>query len=172
MSAGDYITLKKTKLLQNYHINTASTVNLPQVSYENYVHNLNLKAVKCSTSTYGNGIAKPLTINSILVGRTNTCPANTYEGPVIHPVLNSDVPLISVPNVPTKFQMSSAEATSLSIPAKYKVACYKGQHPCTPFIQPSRSYWVSNANSPPYHRQWNIKKANILDVVDSTTFNM
>ena len=79
MSASDYISLKKTKLLQNYHVNTNSTVNIPQVSYENYVHNLNLKAVKCSTSTYGNGIAKPLTINNILVGRTTGCPANTFD---------------------------------------------------------------------------------------------
>ena len=172
MSAGDYISLKKTKLLQNYHINTASTVNIPQTSYENYVHNLNLRAVKCSTSTYGNGVAKPLTINNMLVGRTTTCPANTYEGPITYPIINAYVPLISVPTVPTKFQMPATEAAALSIPAKYKVACYKGQHPCTPFMQPARSYWVSNANSRPYHRQWNLKKASILAVSDSTTFSM
>jgi hypothetical protein len=169
MSAGDYISLKKTKLLQNYRVNAVSTVNFPQVSYENYVHNLNLKAVKCSTATYGNGIAKPVTINNILVGRTTTCPANTFEGPVIHPVINADVPLISVPSVPTKFQMPPSEAASLSIPAKYKVACFKG---CEPFMQPARSYWVSNPNTRPYHRQWNLKKAQMMQVTDSTTFNM
>ena len=172
MSAGDYISLKKTKLLQNYKVNSVSTVNFPQVSYENYVHNLNLKAVKCSTATYGNGIAKPLTMNSILLGRTTTCPANTFEGPVIHPVINADVPLISVPSVPTKFQMPSSEAVGLSIPAKYKVACYKGQHGCEPFMQPARSYWVSSPNTRPYHRQWNLKKATMLKVTDSTTFNI
>lgn len=117
MSAGDYISLKKTKLLQNYHINTASTVNIPQTSYENYVHNLNLRAVKCSTSTYGNGVAKPLTINNMLVGRTTTCPANTYEGPITYPIINADVPLISVPTVPTKFQMPATKAQlSLFLP--------------------------------------------------------
>ena len=172
MSAGEYISLKKTKHLQNYHVNTASAVNLPQVSYENYVHNLNLKAVNCSTATYGNGIAKPITINNILVGRTTTCPANTFEGPVIHPVINADVPLKSVPSVPTKFQMPSSEAASLSIPAKYKVVCYKGQHGCEPFMQPARSYWVSDPNKRPYHRQWNLKKATLMRVTDSTTFNM
>jgi len=172
MSAGDYISLKKTKLLQNYHINTASTVNLPQVSYENYVHNLNLKAVKCSTATYRNGVAKPLTINGILVGRTTNCPANSFEGPIVHPIIDSNSPLISAPSVPTKFQMPSSEASSLSIPAKYKVVCYKGQHGCTPFMQPARAYYVSNPNTRPYHRQWNLKKANMMAVTDSTTFSM
>ena len=172
MSAGDYISLKKTKLLQNYRVNAVSTVNFPQVSYENYVHNLNLKAVKCSTATYGNGVAKPVTINNILVGRTTTCPANTFEGPVIHPVINADVPLISVPSIPTKFQMPASEATALAIPAKYKVACYKGQHACEPFMQPARSYWVSDPNKRPYHRQWNVKKASLMKITDSTTYNM
>ena len=172
MSAGDYISLKKTKLLQNYHVNTNSTVNIPQVSYENYIHNLNLKATKCSTATYGNGVAKPLTINNILVGRTETCPANTFEGPIVLPVLNAITPLISVPSVPIKFQMPYTEAASLTIPAKYKVACYKGQHKCTPFMQPARSYYVSNPASAPYHRQWNLKKAQMLTINDSTTFNM
>lgn len=155
MSAGDYISLKKTKLLQNYHINTASTVNLPQLSYENYVHNLNLKAVKCSTSTYGNGVARPLSINNVLIGRTITCPANSYEGPIVHPVINSNTPLQSTPSMPIKFQMPASQAASLSIPAKYKVVCYKGQHLC---MQPERASIYTNASSKPYHRQWNVKK--------------
>ena len=168
MSAGDYISLKKTKLLQNYHYNTQSTVNLPQVSYENYVHNLNLRAVKCSTSTYRNGIAKPLTINNILVGRTSNCPVNSFEGPAVKPVIDTNTPLISSPSVPTKFQMPSSEAASLSIPAKYKVTCYKGQHNC---MKPDRaSYYVSDGAT--NRRQWNLKKANMLSVTDSTTFNM
>jgi hypothetical protein len=166
MSAGDYISLKKTKLLQNYHANTASTVNLPQLSYENYVHNLNLKAVKCSTATFGNGLAKPLSINSVPLGRTTTCPANSYEGPVIHPVINSDTPIQSTPSMPIKFQMPASVAATLSIPAKYKVVCYKGQHLC---MQPETASIYTNATSTPYHRQWNQKKASILRVKDSTT---
>ena len=170
MSAGDYISLKKTKLLQNYHINTNSAVNLPQLSYENYVHNLNLKAVKCSTSTYGNGISKPLTINNILVGRTTNCPVNTFEGPIIHPVINADTPLKSVPSVPTKFQMPSSESSSLSIPAKYKIACYKGQRQT--YCQSMNASLFNSSTTAPYHRQWNVKKDKILKVNDSTTFLM
>jgi hypothetical protein len=167
MSAGDYISLKKTKLLQNYRVNTISTVNFPQVSYENYVNNLNLRAVKCSTATYGNGVAKPLTINNIPIGRTTTCPANSYEGPIVHPVINADTPLQSTPSMPIKFQMPASVAASLSIPAKYKVVCYKGQHLC---MQPASASIYTDASSKPYHRQWNVKKSTELRVKDSTTF--
>lgn len=170
MSAGDYISLKKSKHLQNYHVNTNSTVNIPQVSYENFVHNLNLKAVKCSTATYGNGVAKPLTINNILVGRTTSCPANTFEGPIVLPVVNAETPLKSIPTVPQKFQMPAAQAASLNIPQKYKVVCYKGQHLC---MQPeTASVFDPQRTSAPYVRQWNAKKAAILRVTDSTTFQM
>ena len=155
MSAGDYISLKKTKLLQNYSVNTASTLNIPQLSYENYVHNLNLKAVKCSGATYGNSVAIPLSINGVPLGRTTTCPANTYEGPVIRPLINADTPLQSTPSMPIKFQMPASVAASLSIPAKYKIVCYKGQHRC---MQPETASIYTNASSSPYHRQWNLKK--------------
>ena len=169
MSAGDYISLKKTKLLQNYHANTASTVNLPQLSYENYVHNLNLKAVKCSTATFGNGLAKPLSINAVPLGRTTTCPANSYEGPVIHPVIDTTTPLQSTPSMPIKFQMPASVAATLSIPAKYKITCYKGQHLC---MQPETASVYTSATSKPYHRQWNVKKSSELRVKDSTTFRL
>ena len=155
MSAGDYISLKKTKLLQNYSVNTASTLNRPQLSYENYVHNLNLKAVKCSNATYGNGVAIPLSINNVPLGRTTTCPANTYEGPIAYPVINAITPLQSTPSMPIKFQMPASVAASLSIPAKYKIVCYKGQHRC---MQPETASIYTNASSSPYHRQWNLKK--------------
>jgi hypothetical protein len=155
MSAGDYISLKKTKHLQNYHINTASTLNIPQLSYENFIHNLNLKSVKCTTSTFGNGVAKPLTLNNVPIGRTANCPANTFEGPLVHPVINTDTPLQSTPSMPIKFQMPASQAASLTIPAKYKVVCYKGQHLC---MKPDRASIYTNSSSTPYHRQWNVKK--------------
>jgi hypothetical protein len=168
MSAGDYISLKKTKLLQNYHVNTKTAI--AETSYENYVHNLNLKAVKCSTSTFGNGMAKPLSLNNVLVGRTTNCPANSYDGPAIHPIVDTTTPLQSSPSVPSKFQMPAAQAAPLSIPAKYKVVCYKGQHLC---MQPTyASTFNAESTSAPYLRQWNLKKPAILSVTDSTTFRM
>jgi hypothetical protein len=166
MSSSDYITLKKSKQLQNVHYNTASTVNLPQLNYENYVHNLNLRAIKCSTATYGNGAAKPLSFNGVPLGRTTGCPANSYEGPVTAPIVDTLAPLISNPSVPTKFQMPSSEVGSTVIPDEYKVACTKA---CTPYMQSAREY---NAGVRPWRRQWNLKKAGILSVSDSTTFSL
>lgn len=165
MSASDYISLKKTKQLQNVHYNTASSVNMPQLNYENYVHNLNLKAIKCSTSTYGNGVAKPLAFNGVLLGRTSGCPANSYEGPIVLPILNTGAPLISSPSIPAKFQIANTETGFASIPAQYKVACDRG---CTPYTRTRRDYLTT----PNIVRRWNLKKAGMLAINDSTTFTM
>jgi len=167
MSASDYITLKKSKQLQNIHYNTASSVNLPQLNYENYVHNLNMKAIKCSTSVYGNGVAKPLAFNGVPLGRTTGCPANSYEGPITLPIVNTSAPLISNPTIPTKFQMPNSEVGSTVIPEQYKVSCVQG---CTPYTQTYREY-KPNASLKTV-RQWNLKKAGMLSIRDSTTFSM
>jgi hypothetical protein len=165
MSSSDYITLKKSKQLQNVHYNTASSVNLPQLNYENYVHNLNLKAIKCSTAVYGNGVAKPLAFNGVPLGQTTNCPANSYEGPTLLPIINADTPLISNPSIPTKFQIANSEVGSTVIPAQYQVACTRG---CTPYIRTRRDYLTT----PNIVRRWNLKKAGMLTINDSTTYNM
>lgn len=165
MSSGDYITLKKSKHLQNVHYNTSSAVNLPQLNYENYVHNLNLKAIKCSTASYGNGVAKPLVFNGVQLGRTTGCPANSYEGAVTLPVVNADTPLISSPFIPTKFQMPLSEVGSTVIPAQYKVACTRG---CTPYIRTHRDYLAASN----IVRRWNLKKSGMMSINDSTTYTM
>ncbi len=120
--------MKKTKILKNYHVNTNSTTNIPQVSYENYLHNLSLKAANCSTSTYGNGVAKPLTLNNIKIGAITTCPANTFEGPIRVPTINTDTPRFSVR-------------------PKYT-------HQTCTLLSDVFDFCSSKA---PYHRQWNVK---------------
>jgi hypothetical protein len=165
MSSSDYITLKKSKQLQNVHYNTSSSVNLPQLNYENYVHNLNIRAIKCSTAVYGNGVAKPLAFNGVPLGRTTNCPANSYEGPALLPIVNADTPLISNPFIPTKFQIANSEVGSTVIPEQYQVACTRG---CTPYIRTRRDYLTT----PNIVRRWNLKKAGMLAINDSTTYNM
>jgi len=131
MSSSDYISLKKTKILKNYHVNTNSTTNIPQVSYENYLHNLSLKAANCSTSTYGNGVAKPLTLNNIKIGSVTTCPANTFEGPIRVPTIHSETPRFSV-------RPKYTHKTCLN----------------NPLFSDVFDFCSSKA---PYHRQWNVK---------------
>jgi len=128
MSSSDYISLKKTKILKNYHVNTNSTTNIPQVSYDNYLHNLSLKAANCSTSTYGNGVAKPLTLNNIKIGSITTCPANTFEGPIRVPTINTDTPRFSV-------RPKYTHQTCLLFSDVFDFCSSKA----------------------PYHRQWNVK---------------
>ena len=135
MSSSDYISLKKTKILKNYHVNTNSTTNIPQVSYENYLHNLSLKAANCSTSTYGNGVAKPLTLNNIKIGSITTCPANTFEGPI---------------RVPTIHSRQSMPTPRFSVRPKYThKTCLNN-----PLLSDVFDFCSSKA---PYHRQWNVK---------------
>jgi hypothetical protein len=107
-------------------------------------------------SRFRNGVAKPTTVNGILVGRTGTCPVNNYDGPAIVQKPNTaakSIPEISVPSIPPKKQTSVCKDK------------------CVSFIQVGR---IHNYNTlyPKQTRQWNLKKAQMLDVVDSTTFVM
>ena len=158
MSAGDYIALKKSKLLKNYGIPTATANKSAYVhtSYDHYIHNVALIEATGACSRFRNGVAKPTTVNGILVGRTSTCPVNNYDGPAIVQKPNTaakSIPEISVPSIPPKKQTSVCKDKCLS------------------FIQVGR---ISNFNSlyPKQTRQWNLKKAQMMDVVDSTTFVM
>jgi hypothetical protein len=163
MSAGDYIALKKSKILKNYGIPTATANKSPYVhtSYDHYIHNVALVEATTTCSRFRNGIAKPVSINGVLVGRTGTCPVNTYDGPTIvrttgiatNADLNQSIPEISVPSIPPKNQTDSCKG------------------PCRAFIQIGRIY---NFNSlyPKQTRQWNLKKAQSRVVIDSTTLQM
>ena len=163
MSAGDYIALKKSKLLKNYGIPTATANKSPYVhtSYDHYIHNVALTEATTACSRLRNGTAVPATVNGILIGRTSTCPVNTYDGPTIvrktdiatNAKLNKSIPEISVPSIPEKNQTDSCKG------------------PCRSFIQIGRIY---NFNSlyPKQTRQWNLKKAQSRVVVDSTTLLM
>lgn len=55
-----------------------------------------------------------------------------------------------------------------SVPAKLQQACYRGEQPCTTFIHAKRAYHISNA----HRRQWNLKKKEMLQISDSTTYKM
>jgi hypothetical protein len=158
MSAGDYIALKKSKLLKNYGIPTATANKSAYVhtSYDHYIHNVALTEATSACSRFRNGIAKPTAVNGILVGRTTTCPVNNYDGPAIVQNPNTaakSIPEISIPSISPKSQTSVCKDK------------------CASFIQVGRIY---NFNSlyPKQTRQWNLKKAQMLDVVDSTTFVM
>ena len=155
MSAGDYIALKKSKLLKNYGIPTATANKSAYVhtSYDHYIHNVALTEATSTCSRFRNGVAKPTTVNGILVGRTTTCPVNNYDGPAI----------VQKPNTAAK------SIPEISVPPKYRTTCSSVQ--CAPFIQVGR---IHNFDLlyPKQTRQWNLKKAQILDVVDSTTFVM
>ena len=155
MSAGDYIALKKSKLLKNYGIPTATANKSAYVhtSYDHYIHNVALSEATSACSRFRNGVAKPATVNGILVGRTATCPVNNYDGPAL--VQNPNTAAKSIPEI--------------SVAPKYKDTCSSVQ--CTSFIQVGR---ISNFDLlyPKQTRQWNLKKAQILNVVDSTTFVM
>ena len=163
MSAGDYIALKKSKLLKNYGVPTATANKSPYVhtSYDHYIHNVALIEATTACSRLRNGSAVPTTINGILIGRTGTCPVNTYDGPTIvrktdiatNAQLNTSIPEISVPSIPPKNQTDSCKDK------------------CKSFFQVGR---ISKFDLlyPKQTRQWNVKKAQILEVTDSTTFQM
>jgi len=158
MSAGDYIALKKSKILKNYGIPTATANKSAYVhtSYDHYIHNVALTEATSACSRFRNGIAKPITVNGILVGRTTTCPVNNYDGPAIVQKPNTaakSIPEISVPSIPPKKQTDSCKDK------------------CKSFFQVGR---ISKFDLlyPKQTRQWNVKKAQILEVTDSTTFQM
>jgi hypothetical protein len=155
MSACDYIALKKSKLLKNYGIPTATANKSAYVhtSYDHYIHNVALTEATTACSRFRNGVVKPTTVNGILVGRTTTCPVNNYDGPAI----------VQKPNTAAK------SIPEISVPPKYRTTCSSVQ--CAPFIQVGR---IHNFDLlyPKQTRQWNLKKAQILDVADSTTFVM
>lgn len=163
MSAGDYIALKKSKLLKNYGIPTATTNKSPYVhtSYDHYIHNVSLEQATTACSQFRNGTAKPVTINGILVGRTSTCPVNTYDGQTIvrktdiatNAKSNISIPEISVPSIPPKNQTDSCKDT------------------CKSFFQVGRIYNF-NLLYPKQTRQWNVKKAQSRVIMDSTTLLM
>ena len=67
MSSGDYVKLKKAKILKNYSQYTSKTycASIPKPSYEQYIYNVALDTVRFSNSTYGNGAPKPFTIDNV-----------------------------------------------------------------------------------------------------------
>jgi len=163
MSAGDYIALKKSKLLKNYGIPTATANKSPYVhtSYDHYIHNVALTEATTACSRLRNGTAVPATVNGIFIKQITTCPVNTYDGPTIvrktdiatNAKLNTSIPEISVPSIPPKKQTDSCKDK------------------CKSFFQVGR---ISKFDLlyPKQTRQWNVKKAQILEVTDSTTFQM
>ena len=90
MSAGDYISLKKSKMLQNY-APILSSGNKAIDNYDNYVRKLALNTVNdsCSKDFYGDDDKK--SINDILINCSNY-PANTFDG-VLNPT-----PIMLIPN--------------------------------------------------------------------------
>lgn len=89
MSAGDYISLKKSKMLKNY-APILSSGNKAIDNYDNYMRKLALNTVNdsCSKDFYGDNEKKA--INDILINCTQY-PANTFDG-VLKPTPISLVP--------------------------------------------------------------------------------
>ena len=153
MSSGDYIYLKKSKMLQNY-APILSSGNKAIANYEHFVRKIALQTVvdSCSKDIYG--FDEPITLNGIPVNPECNYPANSFDG--ILPVYES--PLPASPSIPIE--------STPSVPAKLQQPCYKGEQGCTLFIQSKR------APATTHRRQWNLKKPSILAVYDSTTFRM
>jgi hypothetical protein len=151
MSAGDYISLKKSKMLKNY-APILSTGNKAIANYEHLVRKIALQTVidSCSKDIYG--VLEPAKLNDVPLNSCNY-PANSFDG-VLNVVLfnpeEQTIPLESTPSVPAKLQQP----------------CYKGEQPCTLFFQAKR------APTTTHRRQWNLKKPSILSIYDSTTFRM
>jgi hypothetical protein len=106
MSAGDYISLKKSKLLKNYAPIT-SYGNKTIDNYDNYVRKLALNTVidSCSKDFYGDDEEKA--INNILINCTNY-PENSFDG-VIH-----SKPIILIPNNNVGLDWKSYDGSMLS----------------------------------------------------------
>ena len=151
MSAGDYISLKKSKMLKNY-APILSTGNKAIANYDHFVRKIALQTVidSCSKDIYG--VLEPAKLNDVPLNSCNY-PANSFDG-VLNVVLfnpkEKTIPLESTPSVPSKLQRS----------------CYRGEQPCTLFFQAKR------APTTTHRRQWNLKKPSILSISDSTTFRM
>jgi hypothetical protein len=89
MSAGDYISLKKSKMLKNY-APILSSGNKAIANYDHYVRKLALNTVieSCSKDFYGD--AEEKSINDILINCTQY-PANTFDG-ILKPTPISLIP--------------------------------------------------------------------------------
>ena len=154
MSASDYISLKKSRMLKNY-APILSTNNLStSANYDHYVRKLALNTVICTSSKDIYGVDEPDSLNGI---KLNDCtyPANSFDGIVNVALFDPDMPSIPLESTP-------------SVPAKLQVSCYRGEQPCTTFFQAKRANYISNV----HRRQWNLKKPSILKITDSTTFRM
>jgi len=141
MSAGDYISLKKSKILKNY-APILSSGNKAIANYDHYIRKIIIDTVtnSCSKDIYGND--EVLMIFNIPIDESCSYPANSFDG--IIKVNQSTLP--SAPSTP-------------SVPAKLQTACYRGEQPCTTFIQSKRaSSYISNK----HRRQWNLKKPSML----------
>jgi len=90
MSAGDYISLKKSKILQNY-APILSSGKKAIANYDHYVRKLAINTVNesCSKNIYGD--LEDKTMNNIVINCTEY-PANTFDG-VLNPT-----PITLVPN--------------------------------------------------------------------------
>ncbi len=153
MSAGDYISLKKSRMLYNY-APILSTGNKAIANYDHYVRKLSLNCVANSSSKDIYGFDEIQKLNDIPV---NPCTygENTFDGVLDVILLNPVEPTLPLKSTP-------------SVPAKLQVPCYKGAQPCTRFFQANRATYISNSR----RRQWNVKKPSILQITDSTTFRM
>jgi hypothetical protein len=153
MSASDYISLKKSRMLQNY-APILSTNNDAVANYDHYVRKLALNVVSCATSKDIYGFDEPASLNGI---NLNDCtyPENSFDGIINVVLLNPEKPMIPLKSTP-------------SVPAKLQVPCYKGEQPCTTFFQAKRANYISKK----HRRQWNLKKPSMLKITDSTTFRM
>ena len=151
MSAGDYISLKKSKMLKNY-APILSTGNKAIANYEHFVRKIALQTVidSCSKDIYG--VLEPAKLNDVPLNSCNY-PANSFDGVLNVMLFNPEEQTIPLEIIP-------------SVPAKLQQPCYKGEQPCTLFFQAKR------APTTTHRRQWNLKKPSILSIYDSTTFRM
>ena len=149
MSAGDYISLKKSKMLKNY-APILSTGNKAIANYDHFVRKIALQTVidSCSKDIYG--VLEPAKLNDVPLNSCNY-PENSFDG--IVQIYESPCPFMPLKSIP-------------SVPAKLQQPCYKGEQPCTLFFQAKR------APTTTHRRQWNLKKPSILSIYDSTTFRM
>lgn len=90
MSAGDYISLKKSKMLQNY-APILSSGNKAVANYDHYVRKLAINTVIGTISNDIYGDPEEKTMNNIIIN-CSEYPANTFDG-VLNPT-----PITLVPN--------------------------------------------------------------------------
>jgi len=116
MSAGDYISLKKSKMLKNY-APILTSGNKAIDNYDNYVRKLALNTVNdsCSKDFYGDNEKKA--INDILIN-CSQYPANTFDG-VLNPTPISLIPNNYVGLNWKAYDGSMIIISSAQIPATY-----------------------------------------------------